>query len=221
MDKKVKLKQLKQDSTLIGSWDEINAQPLSTITKRSEDTEVLDGLVIRGYEQKFADGTNTNGERYSKDAIDKFIKEYFVEKKLNMPLDIEHDSRPDWLVGRIIYIESNNVGFYYIGYVPKWHPKYDLVKNMLQEGMLQGFSKCGWATDWEWFYKNDGSFDYELIKEIQIVRMSLVSTPANGVPFEKIQEVQNATRFSHITDDGDPDNESKKNKVAFADLFRK
>lgn len=215
---KKEIKQLKQDATLIGSWDEINAQPLSTITKRSEDTEVLDGLVIRGYEQKFADGTNTNGERYSKDAIDKFINDYFVEKKLNMPLDVEHCYGPEWLVGRIIYIESNNVGFYYIGYVPKWHPKYDLVKNMLQEGMLQGFSKFGWATDWEWHYKTDGSFDYELIKEIQIVRMSLVSTPANGVPFEKIQEVQNATRFAHVVDEDEP--EKKKNKVAFADLFK-
>lgn len=213
-----KYKQLKQDATMIGSWEEINSLPLSSITKNSEDTEMLSGIIVRGYETKFNDGTNTNGERYSKDAIDRFIKEYFVEKKLNMPVDIEHYYSPEWLAGRVIYIESNSTGFYYVAYIPRTYMHYQHVKDLLANKILQGFSKCGWATDWEYFYKKDGSFDYELIKEIQIVRMSIVSTPANGIPFEKVQEIQNATRYRNLTNEGDPDYEDKK-EVAFGDLF--
>lgn len=193
-------RQLKQDATLIGSWEEINALPLSSLTKNGEDTEILDGLIVRGYETKFNDGTNTNGERYAKDAIDKFIQSYFVEKKLNMPVDIEHYGTPEWLAGRVVYIESNSTGFYYVAYIPRTYMHYEHVKNLLKNKILQGFSKCGWATDWELYYKKDGSFDYELIKEMEVVRMSIVSTPANGISFEKVQEIENATRFAHVED---------------------
>lgn len=217
----MKPKQLKQDSVMIGDWEEINKLPLSSITKNADDVEVLDGLIVRGYEMKFADGTNTNGERYTKDCIDKFIQSYFVEKGFNMPVDIEHDGRPEWLAGRVIYIESNNTGFYYVAYIPRTYMHYDAVKSLLANKVLQGFSKCGWATDWEAHYNPDGSFDYELVKEIEIVRMSIVSTPANGVTFEKVQEIQNATRFRKLVDEDDTDNETKKNSKAFADLFPK
>ena len=65
----------------------------------------------------------------------------------------------------------------------------------MKHGIIQGFSKFGWATDWEYHHKEDGTFDYELIKEMQIIAMSLVTTPANGVPFEKMQEIKNGLRF--------------------------
>ncbi len=213
-------RRLKQDATLIGDWEEIKALPLSSLTKNAEDTEVLDGLIVKGYETKFEDGTNTNGERYTKDSIDRFIQEYFVEKKLNMPVDIEHDSRPEWLAGRVIYIESNTTGFYYVAYIPRTYMHYEHVKSLLANKILQGFSKCGWATDWEWLRDPKTGEEYELVKEIMVVRMSIVSTPANGVSFEKVQEIQNATRFRKLTDEGDPDHETtKKESSAFAAMF--
>lgn len=215
-------KELKQNATLLGEWKEVNGIPASDITKNAEDTEKLDGLLVYGYETKFADGTNTNCERYEKDCIDNFIKSYFVEKKLNMPVDIEHDGRPEWLAGRIIYIESNTVGFYYVAYIPRTYMHFEHVKSLLANKVLQGFSKCGWATDYEPHFNEDGSFDYELIKEIEIVRMSIVSTPANGVPFEAVKEIKNATRFNKLTDETDPDYETKKEKKssAFAAMFK-
>lgn len=219
MDKK-EFRKLVSDATLIGSWEDINAQPLSSITKNPEDTEILDGLVIRGYETKFAEGTNTNGERFTKDSIDKFIEEYFVEKKLNMPLDIEHNASPEWLAGRVIYIETNSVGFYYVAYIPKTYIHYDHVRSLLANKILQGFSKMGWATKGHWVEdKNDAVYGgYFLIEELEIVRMSLVSTPANGLPFEDVEEskVQDATRFRKAVEE---EKEEDKVSNAFAAMF--
>ena len=73
-----------------------------------------------------------------------------------------------------------------------------MVLNLLREGILQGFSKMGYATDWQYVWTDDGDFDYELIKEFKLLRMSLVSTPANGIPFEKLQETKrNALAFNN------------------------
>lgn len=212
------------NGTLIGSWEELKKIPLSTITKNDDDVELLDGLILKGYETKHGNGTNTNGERYALDAQDRFIEEYFIGKKLNMPVDVEHDPRPEWLVGRVVYIESNSTGFYYVAYIPRKHPQYNYVKTLLQEGILQGFSKCGWATDWEYHWKEDGSFDYEEVKEIQIVRMSIVSTPANGVTFERMQETKDSMTFVKVPAAPVVEPEAKTDKTqgsAFAAMFSK
>lgn len=213
-------KQLKQDSVLIGDWDEIQGKPLSTITGNDQDTEILDGLIVKGYEMKFDGATNTNYERYENGAIDKFIQDYFVEKKLNMPVDIEHDCRPEWLCGRVVYIEENAVGVYYVAYIPKGVLHYDDIKLKLSQKILQGFSKFGWATDWSWEKDPKTGEEYELVKEIRIVRMSIVATPANGISFEKVQEIKNATRFNRVTDP-EPEPEPKQaTKSAFGRMFK-
>lgn len=190
-----------RDAVELGKWEEFDKQPMSTITHNETDTELLSGLVIYGYETKFGK-TNENGEQYEKDAISKFIQSYFVDNKLNMPLDVEHYSNPEWLVGRVIYAEVTNTGFYFVGYVPKAHPKYEYVKMLIEQGLLQGFSKCGWSTDIEWVPNDKELYGgHWLIKEVQIVRMSLVSTPANAVTFERVKETKNALRFVDNTTD--------------------
>lgn len=192
-----------RDAVQIGSWEELQAQPLSTITKRDEDTELLDGLIVKGYETKFSNGINENYETYDKGALDKFVQEYFVDKKLNLPVDVQHagSMQPDWLVGRVVYLEVNNTGFYFVAYIPRKHPKYEQVHMMLQEGILQGFSKEGWATDWETIRDEKGNWIGDKITEFKLTCMSLVATPANGVPFEKLQEVKrDGLRFVKIQD---------------------
>jgi phage head maturation protease len=179
-----------RNSVKIGDWEEVKSLPVSAITKRDEDTDILDGIIIRGYEMEW-NKTNENGERYTQDAFDKFIEEYFVEKGFNLIVDIEHAGYdPQWIAGRVIYAETNSRGFYYVAYIPKTYMHYDIVRNLLAEGILQGFSKMGYAYDYEWKWKEDGSFDYELIKEFKILAMSLVTAPANGIPFEKMQEIR-------------------------------
>ena len=185
------------DSVLIGEWEEVKSLPLSTFTNNEGDTERLDGIVIKGYETKFG-GTNENGERYDPNCFDDFIDRYFIRKKMNMVVDVEHcGGNPDWRVGRVIYMESNSVGFYFVAYLPRALKKFADVKAMLKEGILQGFSKEGFAEEWENHYKADGTFDYTLIKKMSILSVSLVAMPANGQPFDSVGEVKNALTYEN------------------------
>lgn len=193
--KKIKI----TDTVLLGEWKEVQDLPLSSITKKDTDTATLDGLVIKGYETKFGK-TNENGERYAPDCLDKFVKSYFVENGLNMVVDLQHGWDIDSQVGRVVYLEVNSVGFYFVVYIPRTVARYEQVKNLLREGILQGFSKCGWATDYEWKYKPDGDLDYFLIKEMAIMSVSLVTNPANPIPFEAVGEtVKDRLEFRNNT----------------------
>lgn len=178
-------------------WEDITELPQSKITHKAEDEKIkLNGLLIYGYELKFADGTNENGERYDKDAFSKFIQRYYVDKGLNLPVDVEHDWRPEWKVGRVIYFEVNTTGVYCVAYIPREHPQYGYIKLLLKEGIIQGFSKCGWCVDGEWVKDAQEPYGgYWLIKEIELTAMSIVTTPANGVPFEKATETKDALTF--------------------------
>lgn len=182
-------KHIIRDTVLIGDWQDVQALPLSSITKRADDVELLDGIIVKGYEMKW-EVTNENGEMYEQGCFDDFISRYYLANGLNVVLDVQHDERPEWLVGRALYIETNSVGFYIVGYIPREDPSFAAVKSKLKNGILQGFSKCGIVEDGEWRYKKDGSFDYELIKKISLLSISLVATPANGVPFEEVAETR-------------------------------
>lgn len=198
------------NTTLIGDWEEINGVPASTITKNDADTALLDGLIIKGYEMKFG-AVNENGEKYEKEAFTAYIQKYFVDNKLNIPVDLQHYTDFDNTIGRVIYAEVNNVGLYFVAYVPKGVSQYEQLKLKLKEGIIQGFSKYGWATDYEYIYTKDGYFDYMLIKEFQLLSVSLVTTPANAVNFEGVKETKNMTTFVDNIEDGC----KKKNKKKF------
>ena len=188
------------NAVTIGNWEDVKGIPTSQLTKRDEDTALLDGLIIRGYEMEW-DKTNENYERYAKDAFDKFIQDYFIDRGFNLVVDIEHAGfDPQWLAGRVIYAEINSRGMYYIVYIPRTYVHFDMVRDLLQEGILQGFSKMGYATNWEDVWnKQTGEFLYELITEFKLLAMSLVSAPANGMQFEKLQEVKrNGLVFRNI-----------------------
>lgn len=192
------------DVTLIGDWEELQGVSASTINPALE-SEQLNGLLIKGYEMKWG-AVNENGEKYDPTAFDSFIEEYFVAKGLNMPVDINHEGWYDFhsICGRVLYIERNSVGFYFAIYVPRAYEDYESLKWRLEQGIIQGFSKEGYATEWEYNFKQDGTFDFELIKEMKLLSVSLVSTPANGVKFEKMQEVKNS--LVYITKDIEQDN---------------
>ena len=183
------------DTTLIGDWDEVTDYEHSKITKRDKDTQRLNGLVIKGYETKFGK-VNENGERYEPGCLDKFVQSYFVDNGLNMVVDLQHSWDVDDQVGRVVYLEVNSVGFYFVAYIPRSVPKYQLVKTLLEEGILQGFSKSGFATDWDWEEK-DGD-DVFVVKEMNILSVSLVTCPANPIGFESIGEtVQNRLEYKN------------------------
>ena len=202
-----------RDTVLIGDWEEVQGIDAQTI-KPELEAEKLDGLIIKGYEMKFGK-TNENGERYDKNAFDEFIKSYFVDGKMNMPVDINHEGYRNWKAycGRVLYIEVNNVGFYFVVYVPRTYPDYEGLKFALKNGIIQGFSKEGFVdwNDYDIVYNNDGTFDHEQIHKMKVVSVSLVCTPANGLAFEQMKETKNALHFENNTD-------TKKAKN-FASLF--
>lgn len=189
-----------QDTTLIGNWDEVQDFELSKVTKKDTDTQKLNGLVIRGYETKFSK-VNENGERYEPGCLDEFIQSYFIDNGLNMVVDVQHGFYIDDQVGRVVYLETNTVGFYFVAYIPRTVARYEQIKNLLQEGILQGFSKCGWATDWEWERGKDGE-EVFVVKKMDIVSVSLVTSPANAIAFEGVGEtIQNRLEYRNRIND--------------------
>ena len=175
-----------QDTTLIGDWNEVTDYELSKITKKDTDTQRLNGIIIKGYETKFS-RVNENGERYEPGCLDAFIQSYFIDNGLNMVVDVQHGYGIDNQVGRVVYLETNTVGFYFVAYIPKTVSRYEQIRNLLAEGILQGFSKCGWATDYDWEYERDGSETF-VVKEMSILSVSLVTSPANAIAFESVGE---------------------------------
>lgn len=199
----------------LGSYDEVDNLDLATITRNDADKgTTLNGMIIRGYETKFANGTNENYERYSKECLDKFFDEYYVKNKLNMPFTIQHRDDLMHLCGRVLTVEVNSVGFYFVCYIPKTYPEYERVKMLIKEGVLQGLSKEGWCTSGKCYYTKDNEFDYYLVEEMRMTAMSLVTTPANGNPLEKVQEVKNALRV--LKDDA---NKPAEDADAFEAMF--
>ena len=191
-------KRIVRDSVLIGEWKDVQDLPLSSITKLADDKEKLDGLIIKGYEMKWGK-TNENGERYAQGAFDDFIKDYYIKNGLNVVVDVQHDTRPEWLCGRLLYIETNTVGFYLVAYVPRTEQAFEAVKSKLQNGLLQGFSKYGFVDDGHYVFKDNGKVDYFQIDKVRLFAASLVATPANGVPFEGVGEVKNRLEYVNKT----------------------
>lgn len=201
------------DAVLIGKYSEVEDLELSAITHNTQDTTKLNGLLVYGYETKFAGGTNENYERYTKECLDEFIKRYFVDNKLNMPVTLQHRNDIDHLCGRVLIVEVNSVGFYFVAYIPKSLPNYGTILSLITEGILQGFSKEGWATDYEYKYTSDGDLDYIQINKMEILGVSLVTTPANGNPFESVKKtkIDDATKF--VNNRKDEEKESKLKKL--------
>lgn len=193
-----------RDTVLIGSWEDTQKIPTETLSKWTNDPDKLNGLIIKGYEMKWNE-TNQNRERYDDTAFAEFIQSYFVDKGFNMPVDINHEGYSNWLAycGKVLYIETNTVGFYFVVYVPRTYPYYDRLVWCLENGIIQGFSKEGYV-DWEDYdpvYNEDGTFAYDQIHKIRVVSVSLVATPANGVPFEQLRVTTNALIFEKKNED--------------------
>lgn len=184
------------NSVMLGEWSDVKDIPAENLKKWSNDPDKLRGLIFKGYEMKWG-VVNTNGELYDENAFDKFIEDYFVGKGFNMPVTIEHSQDPEWLVGRVLYIERNSVGFYFVVYVPETCARYAWLKWAVEEGLIQGLSKEGFYTNYEWKQADPKDADswYVHVHELMMSRVSLVTTPANGVKLESAKETKNAVRF--------------------------
>ena len=183
-----------RNAVMLGEWSDVKDIPAENLKKWTNDPEKLHGMIFKGYEMKWG-AVNTNGEMYDEKAFDKFIEDYFVQKGFNMPVTIEHSYDPQWIAGRVLYIERNSVGFYFVVYIPDTYKNYEQVKWMAEEGLLQGLSKEGFYVDCDWEQDDKGEW-YVQVHELIMSRVSLVCTPANGVKFESMKETKNAVRFT-------------------------
>ena len=185
------------DTTKINDFKEVDKLELSKITKNEGDKEVLTGLILSGYEMKFGKN-NENDEIFEPSCLDEYMENYFVKNKLNVPVTILHQNDLVHLCGRVLVLETTGTGFYFVVYIPKTYIHYQIVLDNIKEGILQGFSKEGWADEYDVKYNKDGSFDCLVIKKLIFTALSIVSTPANRLRFDEIKEtldVKNATRF--------------------------
>ena len=186
-----------KDTTKINDFKEVEKLELSKITRNEGDKELLTGLIISGFEMKFGK-INENREMFESTCIDDYMQNYFVKNKLNVPVTLLHRDDLNHLVGRVLVVETSTTGFYFTIYIPRGISGYDDIKLKIKEGILQGFSKEGWADEYEVKYTKDGAFDYILIKKLIFASLSIVSTPANSLRFDKIGEtanIMNATKF--------------------------
>lgn len=200
------------DAVKLGDWGEVEKLTTENVPDAQDK---LDGLIIKGYETKFGK-TNENGEQYSKDALDAFIQDYYVKNKLNIPVTILHRGDIEHLAGRVLLVEVNTVGFYFVCYIPRTYMHYQHVLDMVREGVLQGMSKEGYC-DWENFVPHrdkDDNIEYWEIRNFILTAMSLVAIPANGVKFEKVQQIKNATQFHKTTN-----NAKSEHEAAFEAMF--
>lgn len=185
------------DAVKIGSYEEVSGIPAKNLTKVDTDTAILDGLIVKGYETKFGELPNENGEIYTKDCFDDFLDRYYIKNNLNIPVVVQHRDDLAHLVGRVLILEVNSVGFYFVCYIPRMLPQYDNILTLVKEGVLQGLSKYGWATK----YHYDERKQALVIDKMDLANVSLVSNPANAIPFEKLQEVTNGLSFRKLEDD--------------------
>ena len=186
-----------KDTTKINDFKEVEKLELSKITRNEGDKELLTGLIISGFEMKFGK-INENLEMFESTCIDDYMQNYFVKNKLNVPVTLLHNGDLNHLVGRVLVVETSTTGFYFTIYIPRGVTGYDDIKLKIKEGILQGFSKEGWADEYEVKYTKDGVFDYVLIKKLIFASLSIVSTPANSLRFDKIGEtanIINSTKF--------------------------
>jgi len=142
-----------------------NETPLIEIIKadpKDENSEEV-GFRISGVATTF-DQRNENGGIFKSGDFDKFIRDYFKRNKLNMVCPIEHSYEFD---NRGIFavieneLETLNVT---VEFYKDCCSLYEVIKNQVKRGILQGFSTYGWIMD-------DGN--------AELLNISLVSMPSD------------------------------------------
>lgn len=167
-----------------------------------------ENFVVAGYFKKWAN-QNLNLERYESTAYDEFIEEYFVKNKLNVVVNLMHGQDFEDLAGKIVLMEKNTVGIWVEVEISKHAINYANILGMIEEGILQGFSDEGYSTDYDVKFDSDGNFSHYVIKKANLLRVSLVDTPAEATAKFSIQ---NATNFEGFNN---PKHEQKNKALPF------
>lgn len=146
------------------------------IVKNDAGEEI--GFELSGTLTKF-DYRNENDMTFKSGSYDRFVDDYFISHSLNVPVCLQHnDCDIRNVCGKVKEMTKTDSGVDVVVYVPKSAYYYNLIKNYVNEGILQGFSNAGYATMAEY-----SSEEGEIITEFALLHVALVTTPAdvNGI----------------------------------------
>lgn len=152
-----------------------NADKVRIVTN-DEGNEI--GFEVSGLLTRF-DYRNVNDMSFKSGSYDRFVDDYFIKNSLNVPVCLQHeDTDIRNICGRVKEMTKTNDGVEIVAFIPKSAYYYNLIKNYINDGMLQGFSNAGYATVAD--RSEDGG---EVIREFALLHVALVTTPAdvNGV----------------------------------------
>lgn len=137
----------------------------------SQDGQEL-GIEVKGTVTSFLD-ENFNEMKFDKKAYDKCISEYFEKNDLNIPIDLMHVRDGFHLLGVCTNFKKTNSGVEIVTFIPKGVYFYGLVKTLIDNGVLQGFSNMGFITNYSF------EQDILIVEEFQLISISLVDVPAD------------------------------------------
>ena len=132
------------------------------------------GIEVKGYLTKFGE-TNFNGFNFEKKSYDQCINDYFEKNDLNIPIDIMHNRDALHLAGVCNKFQKKQDGVEITAFIPKGVYFYNLIKILIDNGILQGFSNYGSISDYDF----DRASDSLIVKSFQLISISLVDVPAD------------------------------------------
>lgn len=132
------------------------------------------GIEVKGYLTKFGE-TNFNGYNFEKKSYDQCINDYFEKNDLNIPIDLMHMRDALHLAGVCNKFQKKNDGVEITAFIPKGVYFYNLIKILIDNGILQGFSNYGFISDYDF----DRTSDSLIVKAFQLISISLVDVPAD------------------------------------------
>ena len=130
------------------------------------------GIEVKGMVTSFLD-ENFNEMKFDKTAYDKCISEYFEKNNLNIPIDLMHVRDGFHLLGVCTKFKKTSSGVEIVAFIPKGVYFYGLVKTLIENDVLQGFSNMGFITNYSF------EEDTLIVEEFQLISISLVDVPAD------------------------------------------
>ena len=153
---------------------------------------------------------NGNGQTFLPNSYDKWINEYFVKNKINVPLCVLHnDYDIRSLCGHVKNMETDENGVRMTCFVPKYTYYYNLIKNLIDGGQLQGFSNYGAAVKYD--YTDNGI----MVNEFQLINVAIVATPSDVGGLD----IENTNFVGFNKKDSEKEKEKEKEKESNVFIF--
>ena len=169
------------------------------------------GFEVSGLLTTF-DLVNENGMAFKSESYDRFVTDYFQRNDLNVPVCLQHeDTDIRNVCGVVREMRKTDTGVVMTAFIPRCTYYYNLIKNYIELGILQGFSNYGGVASAEW--DEAGNF---IITDFELLHVALVTTPADSTARFSVQN----TRFKGFGPAAETITEKAKNEKEAGDDWR-